>query len=235
MSKTLVIFDIDGTLLYSNKIDSQCFAQAYEHIYAHSFPTIDWSTFPHVSDTTIFETVIKNKFNRVPSSTEIDEFTNDYIALLEHKRKVSPDDFREVPGAKSMIAYLLSSDQHLVGIATGGWRRPAAIKLKHVGIDHTHIYDSYADGLYTREEILQVSIDKARAAHKIDHIVYIGDALWDVRTTRNMQLNFIGIRHKGDAHILKEAGADFIFENYSDQKAFLETLLVCQPPRNIEL
>lgn len=234
MSKTFVIFDIDGTLLYSNKIDSLCFAQTYEKIYGHPFPTIDWANYPHVSDTTIFETVIKEKFERVPSTSEIEDFTNDYVALLEDKRQNNPHDFREVPGARMMVEHLLDDDRYIVGIATGGWKRPAAVKLKHVSIDHTHIYDSYADGLYTREDILQASIDQAQQYHEIERMVYIGDALWDVRTTRNMALNFIGIRHKGDAHILKSAGATHILENYRDQDKFLETLSICQPPMSIK-
>jgi len=55
MSKTLVIFDIDGTLLYSNKVDSQCFADTYEELYSEPFPTIDWTKFPHVTDDTILQ------------------------------------------------------------------------------------------------------------------------------------------------------------------------------------
>ena len=33
MEKTLLIFDVDGTLVYSNRIDSQCFAATYEALY----------------------------------------------------------------------------------------------------------------------------------------------------------------------------------------------------------
>ena len=38
---TFVIFDIDGTLLYSNKIDSQCFADTYQEIYQNKNYTHD--------------------------------------------------------------------------------------------------------------------------------------------------------------------------------------------------
>ena len=105
----------------------------------------------------------------------------------------------EVPGARGVVEALVEDPRFCVGIATGGWERPATIKLKHLGFDTAPIFDSYADNKETREEILQEAIDKAKSVHgsAINRIVYIGDAHWDVRTTRNMGLNFIGIRLKG--------------------------------------
>ena len=52
--KTLIIFDIDGTLVYSNKVDSKCFSETYQQIYGEPFPSIDWRVYPHVTDHTIF-------------------------------------------------------------------------------------------------------------------------------------------------------------------------------------
>ena len=86
MAKTLVIFDIDGTLVYSNKIDSQCFAQTYQRIYGLEFPTIDWTKYPHVTDTTIFKTVIRQHFDRAAEAEEMVEFQHEYVALLELTR-----------------------------------------------------------------------------------------------------------------------------------------------------
>jgi len=49
----LIIFDVDGTLVFSEKLDSRCFAATYQEVYRIPFPTIDWRKYPHVSDTTI--------------------------------------------------------------------------------------------------------------------------------------------------------------------------------------
>ncbi len=37
----LVIFDVDGTLVFSEKKDSQAFADTYQMVYNRPFPTID--------------------------------------------------------------------------------------------------------------------------------------------------------------------------------------------------
>ena len=99
--KTFVIFDIDGTLLYSNKADSQCFADTYEEIYQKEFPTIDWRNYPHVTDTTIFQTVIQAQFGRAVEQKEVEVF---YIGV--RNRRLSTDSAQEHICVKYSYAYI---------------------------------------------------------------------------------------------------------------------------------
>ena len=152
--------------------------------------------------------------------------------MIDQKRKANPADFREVPGAQSTVHRLLTMDEFAVGIGTGGWHKPATVKLQHVGIDYRDIFMSCADGRYTREAIVQGSITPALQKYpNIQRIVYVGDALWDVRTTRNMQIPFIGIRREGDKEVLKKEGADYVLEDYRDFELFLEYVEKSLPPR----
>ncbi len=231
--KTLVLFDIDGTLLYSNGKDSSSFTQSYEEVYGVHFPKIDFSVFAHVTDHTIFRTIIQQDFGRIPGQEEIDAFQDHYVNKIAEKRKVAPDHYMEVPGAKNAMDKLLEDPNYAVGIATGGWKRPATIKLQHLGFDTTSLFDSYADNRETREEILQDSINQANAVHKekIQRTVYIGDAQWDVRTTKNMGLNFIGIRLKGDLETLTKLGADYVLPNFTNQTDFQSFIHQSAPPK----
>lgn len=230
--KTLVLFDIDGTLLYSNGADSSSFTQSYEECYNVHFPKIDFSDYPHVSDHTIFRTIIQKDFGRVPDQKEIDAFQDHYVNMLVEKRKAAPHHYMEVPGAKKAMEDLMADSNYVVGIATGGWKRPAAIKLKHLGFDTTTLFDSYADNKETREEILSDAINQAKAVHgsQIERMVYIGDAQWDVRTTKNMGLNFIGIRLKGDIEKLTNLGADYVLQNFTNQSDFQSFIHRSVPP-----
>lgn len=222
--KTLVIFDIDGTLLYSNKLDSQCFADSYQRVFGKVFPTIDWTKFDHVTDHTIFHTAFHTHFNTACPVEDLHRFQDDYIGLMAQRRVETPHEFSEVPGAKGIINNLLEDDQYTVGIATGGWKRPALFKLDHIGIDISAIYDSYADDKHTREEILQESIDRAKIDHDIAKIVYVGDAIWDVKTTNTMGLPLIGIRRDGDHDVLHRLGVQHVLSDYSDAKRFIDII-----------
>ncbi|MGK0365529.1 MAG: HAD superfamily hydrolase (TIGR01549 family) [Saprospiraceae bacterium] len=230
--KTLIIFDIDGTLLYSNKIDSQCFSDSYEAVFDYAFPSIDWQDYPHVTDHTIFGTVFKKQFNRRVTEEELDRFQTDYVERMEQRRVKTPEEFKEVPGARQTVENLLKDDRYAVGIATGGWQRPGQFKLRHIGIDYTDIFDSYADYKETRDDIVNESIENAKKQHSdLQRIVYVGDALWDVKTTRNMGLPLIGIRRNGDHHVLANEGATHILQDYSDYGAFMEMVESAEVPK----
>ena len=191
----LVIFDVDGTLVYSNRVDSQCFADTYQAIYKQPFPSIDWTRYPHVTDTSIFSAVIEEQFQRQVEQEEIDHFTDHFVEALRRKRMTEPESFQVVPGARAAVERLLATDGYTVGIATGGWKRPAQLKLRHVGIPQEELFFSGADGKITRESIIEEVISGVKEASiAYERVVYIGDAIWDVQTTRNLQMDFVGIQ-----------------------------------------
>lgn len=218
--KTFLLFDIDGTLLFSNAVDSRCFAASYEAVFGQEFPTIDWRQYPHVTDHVIFRTVFTRHFGRVATDAERQQFEDYYVSMLERERIRRPEEFQEVPGAANCWRQLEADDRFVLGIATGGWRAPAQIKLGHVGISPVPTYAGYADGMEQRDHILQAAIDLARADHQISSIIYVGDAIWDVKTTRQMNLPLIGIRRSGDHDVLLREGVKVVLSDYQDLSAF---------------
>ncbi len=228
---TLVLFDVDGTLVYSEKRDSQCFARTYEQVYGRPFPSIDWLRYPHVSDTTIFEAVIREHFDREMENDEITRFEEHYLFNLQLQRDENPHLFPEVPGAKAAIDTLLNHPDYLVAVATGGWARSAKLKLRHVGIDPEAFVLIGADERPTREIILNDAITavKKQTPH-FERVVYVGDAIWDVRTTRNLQMDFLGLRLWHDYDFLEKMGVAQVIGNYLDFELFIQKIELATPP-----
>lgn len=228
----LLIFDVDGTLIYSERKDSLAFAATYEKIYRQPFPSIDWRTYPHVTDTTIFDSVIRQHFGRPSTEAEIAHFQKHYASLLQDNRRAAPYDYKEVPGARQAINTLEQDEAYLVAVATGGWKRSAEIKLQHVGITIDRRLFSGADGKIEREHIIEEVIGFAEELNggSFTKVAYIGDAIWDIHTTRNMQLNFIGVRRMGDFSLLQQEGARHIIRDYLDYDGFLQLVEEAVPP-----
>lgn len=229
---TLVIFDVDGTLVYSiDKRDSRCFAQTYETLYGRPFPSIDWRRYPHVNDTTIFKSVIAEHFDRSIFPDEIDHFLAHYSAKLLEQRAETPHFFLEVPGAVAAVNRLIDLPAYTVAIATGGWQRPAEIKLDHIGIDTSKMIICGADGKTTREDIIEAALKWAhQSGQTYDKIVYIGDAIWDVQTTRRMRMDFVGVGFRDEQNILQQAGALHVIPDFNDFDLFISYLTLAKPP-----
>ena len=221
MSKTLIIFDIDGTLVNSDSRDSKAFADSYQEFFDKDFHSIDWRKYEHVTDHTIFHSVYQDHFGHPCSDEDLHAFQERYIDKLITNRQNHPEHYQEVAGARTILDVLHAEDRYILGIGTGGWRRPQLVKLEHVGISVDQIYDSYADNMPTREDILQESIDLARQDHQITHTIYLGDAIWDLHTTRNMDIPLIGVRHHGDHEFFTDKGIEHVITDYRDVEGFI--------------
>lgn len=234
---TLILFDVDGTLVHSGRRDSRCFAAVYEILYRRPFPGIDWHRYPHVTDLTILDTALMAHFGRESDPEEVAEFQRLYVSMLAEQRAQAPGEFHEVPGAAALIRHLLERpEEYPVCVATGGWRLPAELKLRHVGIPVEQIPVTGADGKKTRQEILNAALeDAARRWGRFSRAVYIGDAAWDVHTTRAMQMNFLGVRFEHDHHILEQLGARHILSNFLDWELFFDKVHAAEPPDNQNL
>lgn len=231
MSKTLLLFDVDGTLVHSARNDSLSFAETYEKVFGRVFPTIDWHHYPHVTDTAILESVLTDQFGRSCPWEKIESFQDHYIARMQAKREADASPYQQVPFARETLARLLDDDRFALGIATGGWKRPADFKLRFLGFPIDTVPLIGADRKHTREEILQEAIDLTRSNNgALDRVVYIGDALWDVRTTSRMNLNFIGIRVKGDLDLLQREGVTHVFSDFQHFDEFVEAVFEARPP-----
>lgn len=231
MQKTLVIFDVDDTLLNSMRLDSNAFKATFESMYNAPLKTIDWSKYPHVTDTSIFNTAYELVHGVLPNTVEVDRFRTAFVELIRHNRAISPESFFQIPGALDLFNLLRSEEAYEVGLATGGWMAPARLKLHHMGFDLVGVYDAYADGHTSREEILTTALSKAEADHGSLRPIYIGDAIWDVNTTRNLNMDFVGIRHRGDTEVLEDQGATQVIVDYQNVQGFLQIVDQATPPR----
>ena len=69
---------------------------------------------------------------------------------------------------------------------------------------------AFAEDGPSRESIVRAAIERAKAQYRVRHferIVSVGDAVWDVRAARRLQLPFVGVGTGQRAVLLREEGA----------------------------
>ena len=222
---TLIMFDIDGTLTASFDLDSVTFVDALGDVFGFRDVSDDWGRYPHVTDSGILDEVFHSRLGRAPSAAETTLMQSHFTALLT-ERVAAAGGILPTPGAGPVLARLLASPNHAVSYASGGWRETALFKLRSAGLPTENVPGAFSDDDPSREGICRVSQQRAEALHgrSFSRVVYVGDGVWDARTSRNLGFSFIGIGRDAGAEKLRAEGATQVLADFQDLDGFLSML-----------
>ena len=219
----LILFDIDGTILDSVKTDDLCYIKTFWDLFSWDLSNIDWNNFKNVTDSGITQELFFSKYERAPTGHEIESIISYYGQQLEFHSEF----IKEIDCALSFLEHLDALPDIAVGFATGGWRETAVIKCKSIGFKlEEHPFVSSSDH-FERASIIDLAIKDALVRSKVesfDSITYFGDGLWDLRATKEMGIDFIGVDHHSDEK-LRNAGVKRIISDYKKQDEILEWIL----------
>jgi phosphoglycolate phosphatase-like HAD superfamily hydrolase len=220
----LVMFDVDGTLTQTMKIDEECFVRSFKDVFGFVDIDTDWSRYPRTTDSGILHDVFVSRMSRSPRPQEVCRFRQHFIQLLAVAASQSP--FAPVAGADSLLLRLAESGSHRVSLATGGWQDSARLKMTSAGMCFDDHPAASADDALDRESIIRLSKQRAgeRYAESFTGTVYVGDGVWDARACRGVGIPFIGIGTGNRATQLIAEGAVCVFPDFSNRDIFLENV-----------
>src|SRR5207249_4723558 len=189
----LVIFDIDGTLTETMKVDEECFVRSFVEVFGFTDIDTDWSHYPHVTDSGIFHEIYAARTSRPPTALDVSRFRRHFVELLAVASSQSP--FAPVAGADRLLSGLAQGGSHRVSLATGSWRDSARLKMASAGMCFDDYPAASADDALDRESIMRLSKQRAseRYGESFACTVYLGDGVWDARACRSVGIPFIGI------------------------------------------
>lgn len=220
----LVMFDIDGTLTETMKVDEECYVRALAEVCGFTGIETDWSRYKHTTDVGIFLELYLARVGRPPSLAEISRFRQHFIDLLS--KASSAGAFIPITGASRLLSHLADSAEYRVSLATGDWRDSARLKMASAGLCFDDHPAASADDANDRASIMKLSQKRAVERHGGPFVstIYIGDGVWDARACRDLGFPFIGIGAGERAARLAEEGAVRVFQDYADTDLFLRRL-----------
>lgn len=215
----LIICDIDGTLTDTNQVDTDCFLAALKAVAGIDPGSADWNQFPEVTDAAIVHELLKDR----PSAEETvmeGEIRADFVTRLIMEAEANPDRFQPLPGAVAFIDAVRSHPRLEVAFATGGWTESAQIKLQMAGIDIEGLAMATSSDRNCRVDIIRLAAERAGQTDLPS--VYLGDGLWDLKATQELDLPFIGIGSGTPA--LLAAGATAVFADFQNPRSILNCI-----------
>lgn len=220
------MFDLDGTLADTMQTDEECFVGALFDVFGFKNVNTDWSAYRHATDSGILLELFEQRLNRGPQWDEIEKFQSRFVMLLDDAFQ-NPNRFGPIPGAEVLLAKLANCGDFGTALATGGWKISAQWKLQKAGLNFSFGASAYADDDYSREGIMSCALQRALARYgqtRFDAVIYIGDAIWDVRASKKLGYHFIGIGGGARAEKLRSAGAKTVFSDYTNTNSFINSL-----------
>ncbi|MBX7259910.1 MAG: HAD hydrolase-like protein, partial [Candidatus Hydrogenedentes bacterium] len=202
--------------------------RAFLRAFGVPLPTTDWHAYKHVTDTGIIHEVVEPAWGRPVAMSEIEAFESAFLDELMMAFETNPGGFTEVPGACALLNALQKMENVAIALATGGMRKTALFKLSKIGIDGEQLAGGFANDAISRADIARIAAQ--RTGVQASDIVYVGDGMWDLLTSRELGMRYVGITRESNADRLREAGATALLEDYSDPAAFFTAVETAKVP-----
>lgn len=231
----LILFDIDGTLLWTDGAGRRAIQHALRDEMGTAGP-IDTYRFDGKTDPQIVrELMTLAGHPEAESEDRIAAVCRRYVELLTTElAHTPPPNMRLLPGVRDLLAALEPHEtggRALVGLLTGNLQGGAGLKLTAVGLNPARFaVGAYGSDSARRPELPAIAAERAtrhtgRSFSGAD-IVIVGDTPDDVACARPIGARTVAVATGHfDVPQLRATGAVHVFENLTDTRAVTEVLL----------
>lgn len=225
----LILFDIDGTLLWPNGAGRKAMRQALAQVVGRTGP-IDHHPMAGKTDPQIATELLQ------AAGLSPEEAQAHVPAVLEAMASILPEtlaasNVRPCPGVPGLLAALEDRPQALLGLLTGNLARTAPLKLTAAGLKpETFRVGAFGSDHADRSQLPGIATSRAEALtgrpYTGPEIVIVGDTPADVACTRPWQARAIAVATGPYSEAdLEAAGADVVFADLTNLQAILEAIL----------
>ena len=192
--KTLLLWDIDGTLIVSARAGERALVVALRTAFGVETPNLDGIEMAGRTDRWIARSVFR-RFGLADTDENLARYLEAYLEALpaELARKRG----HVLPGVAEILAATGRRGGIANGLLTGNLRRGAERKLTHYGLWSHFEFGAFADDAELRDELGPHAVRRACAHHEVEfatHRVWvIGDTPHDIACGKAIEAKTIGV------------------------------------------
>ncbi len=228
--KKLVLFDIDGTILWTNGAGRRAIHAALSAEigpFSGHDVRFDGKTDPQI----VRELLVAAGHPDPDHAGRVDAVCRRYLTLLESELANGAEQPRVFPGVMELIDLLELRGDCLVGLLTGNLASGARLKLGAAGIDFARFQvGAFGSDAWERSALPPIAAERAeplmgrRPAG--DDVVIIGDTPNDMTCGRELGARAIGVATGSyTVQDLLDAGGEVAFEDLSEPTLVLQAIL----------
>ena len=229
MSRRLVLFDIDGTLLTAAGAGRTAVARAMEEVYGPVGSLADHPFGGKTDPQIAFEVLGPLGWSMAAIEAGLPTMFERYLTYLEEELPRSPR-ARLMPGVHPLLDRLAERPEVTLGLLTGNLARGAAIKLAHFGLEGRFSFGAFGSDDGDRHRLPAIAVARAEAQsghrHQGKEIVIIGDTEHDIACGRALGVLALAVATGPfGVKALEAHGPDHVFADLSDTDAVLRAIL----------
>lgn len=227
MKKTVLLFDIDGTLLLTGGAGKIALEQAFEELFGIAGC---WgATDPHgKTDPAIIQSIAETVLGRRLTPEEDRRLSDRYHELfrLEIARSAQ---YRLMPGVPEILEFLSRRREIFLALGTGNFERAGWMKLEKGDIHRYFKCGGFGSDAAKRPEILRYAVRRAEkmigSAVPREQIYVIGDTEYDIAAAREAGLRSIAVLTNGrKGKDFEKDPPDYILKDLTNIPAFMACL-----------
>ena len=230
----LILFDIDGTLLWTDGAGRRAIHRALLDEMGTAGP-IDGYRFDGKTDPQIVRELLELAGHPdARSDTCVTAVCRRYVDLLTAELAKPTQITKLYPGINELLTALEPHEiagRAVVGLLTGNVEHGAALKLRSAGLDPARfVVGAFGSDSHRRSDLPAIAAERAgqRTSRRFGgaDLVIVGDTPDDVACGRPMGARTVGVATGFyDMAALRAAGATHVFQDLADTRAVLDALL----------
>lgn len=224
---TLVLFDVDGTLILTGGAGIRAFQRTFRELFGIEAVT-DGIRFHGRTDPDIIEDLFTAGLGRLPTPAEIQAICNRYLPYLHEEVCHSPG-YRIMPGLPDLLEMLAGRPEFRLGLATGNLERGARIKLSRADLNRYFSFGGFGSDARDRTALIQKAIERGTSvlgqSNEAIRVVVIGDTDLDITCGRKAGATTVAVATGSDSwETLLQAAPDHLLKDLSRPEELLAIL-----------
>ena len=222
---TVVLFDIDGTLLDMRGAGRKSFVRALKSVFGWD-DDIQYINFAGNTDLNVLRQVME-KHGR--TLTDDDRLRFIERMPVDLAQTAGEAELVIYPGVRELLEKLSADPQVVLGLVTGNVEACARIKLWQFDLHGHFVLGAFGDDHADRTEIALLAMKRVRDSLKpgqeIGARFLVGDTPFDIAAAKTIEAKSIAVATgKFGVEALRETGADHVLLDLSDTSAILNLL-----------